>query len=78
MSTHHVEANHEPTYPFAVEALTKRFEGALSGDDILSAVEQARGEIEPGATVHDFLGLLIERRARDILTVRSRKTTRTL
>lgn len=75
MSTHHAQAHHEPAYPYAIEALTKRFDGVLSADEVLAAVETARGEIEPGATVHDFLELLVERRARDILTARSRKAT---
>lgn len=75
MSSQHVEVHHEPAYAYAVEALTTRFDGVLSADQVLAAVEQARGEIEPGATVHDFLELLVERRARDILTSRTLTTT---
>ncbi|MGB7819284.1 MAG: hypothetical protein WBL35_11220 [Ornithinibacter sp.] len=73
--SHHAQAQHEPQYRFAVEALTVRFEGMCSGDEVLAAVEQARQEIEPGATVHDFLELLVERRARAILSAGPRQST---
>ncbi len=63
-----------PTSP-ALEALVTRFDGDLPPDDVLAAVQQAREEIEPGATVHDFLELLVERRARDILAARSGRGT---
>jgi hypothetical protein len=74
VSSQHAQAHHEPVYAYAVEALTTRFDGVLSSDQVLAAVEQARGEIEPGATVHDFLELLVERRARDLLTALARTT----
>lgn len=75
VSTPHAAAHHEPEYTSAVEALSRRFEGLVTRDDVVAAVEQAREEIEPGATVHDFLELLVERRARDLLTARSRSAT---
>jgi hypothetical protein len=77
VSSQHAEAHHEPGYKYAVAALTRRFEGVFSGDEVLAAVEQARGEIEPDAKVHDFLELLVERRARDILTALAQKATAT-
>lgn len=72
---HHAQAHHEPAYAFAVDALAKRFEGVHPADAVLAAVEEARAEIEPDSTVHDFLELLVERRAREILTARSRPAT---
>jgi hypothetical protein len=65
-------AHHDPAYSYAVDALTARFEGVHPADAVLAAVERAREEIEPGATVKDFLELLVERRAREILTDRPR------
>jgi len=67
----HEPAHHEPEYHIVVDGLVARFEGVLTRDDVQTAVDTARREIEPGSRVHDFLELLVERRALEILRVQS-------
>jgi hypothetical protein len=55
--------HHEPDYDLAVDSLVTRLGGAVTRDEAQAAVDDARREIEPGSTVHDFLELLVERRA---------------
>ncbi|MGB7819030.1 MAG: hypothetical protein WBL35_09905 [Ornithinibacter sp.] len=67
----HEPKHHEPDYVRAVDDLTERFAGRISRDDVQAAIDEARSQIEPQSTVHDFLELLVERRAREILLARS-------
>jgi hypothetical protein len=67
----HEPAHHEPEYHLVVDGLASRFEGVLTRDDVAAAVDAARGEIEPAARVHDFLELLVERRALELLRAQS-------
>ncbi len=72
MTTPHAERHHEPDYARAVDDLTERFAGGVSREDVQAAIDEARSQIEPQSTVHDFLELLVERRAREMLLARSR------
>lgn len=63
----HRQPHHEPEYHLVVDGLAARFEGVLTREDVQAAVDAARREIEPGSRVHDFLELLVERRALETL-----------
>jgi len=67
----HEPVHHEPEYHLVVDGLAARFEGVLTRDDVAAAVDAARREIEPRSRVHDFLELLVERRALDMLRQQS-------
>ncbi len=71
MAAPHAERHHEPRYAFAVETLATRFEGVFTREQVEAAVDEARAQLEPQSTVHDFLELLVERRARESLLARS-------
>ncbi len=66
--------HHEPQYAYAVATLTQRFAGVFTGAEVESAVREARAELEPQSTVHDFLELLVERRAKEALLARSARS----
>jgi hypothetical protein len=59
-----------PDYTAVVDSLEKRFAGAFSRAEVEAAVEEARQQLEPQSTVRDFLELLVERRARELLSTR--------
>ncbi len=71
MAAPHAENHHEPQYVFAVDTLVQRFEGDFTREEVEAAVAEARARLEPQSTVHDFLELLVERRARETLLARA-------
>ena len=72
MSAQPHEYHHEPDYSSAEDSLVVRFEGVFTRDDVRAAIDSARAEIEPGSRIRDFLELLVERLATDILRARER------
>jgi hypothetical protein len=68
----HAGGHHEPDYSAAIENLTARFGGIFTPDEVRTAVEEARARVEPESRVHDFLELLVERRALESLRARAR------
>ena len=72
----HEPPHHEPEYHLVVDGLAARFEGVITREDVVAAVEAARREIEPHARVHDFLELLVERRALEMLRQQAGKPGR--
>lgn len=77
MATIPAGSHHEPDYTVVIGNLTDRFRGVLSPDDVLAAVEEARAQVEPESRVHDFLELLVERRALELLRSRAAGGTTT-
>lgn len=71
MTTTRAERHHEPDYALAVDHLMIKFQGVFSPDEVRAAVEDARSEVEAQSRIHDFLELLVERRARDALRNRT-------
>ena len=63
----HPQPHHEPEYRLVIDGLAARFEGVLTRQDVEAAVDAARRDLEPGSRVHDFLELLVERRALETL-----------
>lgn len=63
--------HHEPDLDAVADGLGARFGDVHSRDEILAAVRQAADEIAAQAKVPDFLELLIERRAREVLQART-------
>jgi protein-tyrosine-phosphatase len=54
-------------YARVIEDLTYRFDGVFSPESIAQAVLDARNDLEPTATVTEYLPVLVERFARDQL-----------
>jgi protein-tyrosine-phosphatase len=54
-------------YAEIVERLSYRFDGVFSRDQVTAAVATGRAELEPRATVTDYLPLLVERLAKERL-----------
>jgi hypothetical protein len=71
VTTTRAERHHEPDYTMAVDSLAARFDGVFTRDEVVAAVEQARREVEPSSRIHDFLELLVERRALEALRARA-------
>lgn len=70
MKAHH-QAHHDvPDYTAVVDSLEKRFAGVFTREEVEAAVEDARRQLEPQSTVPDFLELLVERRAKELLAAR--------
>jgi hypothetical protein len=67
---HDEPPHHEPDYAVATDSLAARFEGVFTREEVSAAVADARAQLEPGSRIHDFLELLVERRARDLLQSR--------
>ena len=71
MTGHEIPENAHTDYAHAVDRLVTRFEGRFSREEVEAAVREARGELEPQSTISDFLGVLVERRARELLEART-------
>ncbi len=71
MSTTRAERHHEPDYAASIDSLTARFDGVFTRDEVASTVDEIRRELEPTSRVHDFLELLVERRALETLRARA-------
>jgi protein-tyrosine-phosphatase len=57
----------DKTYTRVIEDLTYRFEGVFSPESITKAVLDARNDLEPTATITEYLPVLVERFAKEQL-----------
>jgi hypothetical protein len=62
-----VSKSEHPDYTHVIDSLMTRFDGAFTKEQVQARVDDARGELEPQSRIPDFLGVLVERRARDLL-----------
>jgi len=69
---------HQPFDPStAVEELTYAFDGVFTRDEIVGAVSRAQRALQPQATVHTFLPVLIKRYAEELLSADAQADGRT-
>lgn len=67
MNDHSSDGVHEAAYAHIIDELSYKYDGVFDPESIRAAVAQARAELEPSATVTEFLPLLVARFAKERL-----------
>lgn len=63
----------EQQFTHLVDDLTQEFSEAVGSETVLSIVSELRAELEPGATITEYLPVLVRRYAREQLMTRSQR-----